>query len=62
MDKWIDATKQLPDKDGRYLAYYGSVFIVQYIKSANKWKREDVNTGLNQLVSYWMPLPEPPKK
>ena len=55
MSEWIDVNVQQPDMDGRYLACWGSVFIARYIKSVNKWEREDVNTGLNQSVSYWMP-------
>ncbi|HLB41996.1 MAG: hypothetical protein A3F13_04920 [Gammaproteobacteria bacterium RIFCSPHIGHO2_12_FULL_40_19] len=59
---WIEANKQPPDADGRYLACYGSVFIAQYTKSTNTWKRECSTSGLAQMVSHWMPLPEPPKK
>ena len=62
MNEWIDASKQLPDNDGLFLVYYGSVFIARYIKSVNQWKREDSNSGLSQLVSHWMPLPEPPMR
>jgi len=60
MNQWIDVTKQLPDRDGRYLVCCGSVFIAKYVKSANKWERENSNSGLNQVVSHWMPLPERP--
>jgi hypothetical protein len=60
MSKWIDAKKQPPADDGRYLCYWNSIFIARYIKSVDKWEREDVNTGLNQMVSHWMLFPEPP--
>lgn len=52
MSEWIDNNLKLPDEDGRYLACYGSVFIARYIKSANKWERDDSYTGLTQLVSH----------
>lgn len=62
MNEWIDARKQPPTNDGTYLVYWGSVFIARYTKSSNKWRRDDSNSGLEQEVSHWMPLPEAPMK
>lgn len=60
MSDWIDAEDQLPGSDGRYLAFCGSAFIAWYTKSTKKWKREYSDTGLDQHVTHWMLLPEPP--
>jgi hypothetical protein len=62
MSEWIDASKELPKEDGRYLAYWGTVFIVRFLSPQKKWKKENSDNGLDQVVSHWMPLPEPPKK
>jgi len=62
MSEWIDATKQLPKADGRYLVCYGSVFIATFTTSTKQWKKEYFENGLDQLVTHWMPLPEAPKK
>ena len=62
MNNWIDAKKQSPDIDGRYLACYGSIFIANYTKSINEWKREFSDTSMAQEVSHWMPLPKSPEK
>ena len=61
MNEWINVNIQTPDQDGRYLAFWGTVFIGIYTKSINKWENENTRTGLNQHVSHWMLLPEPPK-
>lgn len=58
MSNWIDAAKLPPDKDGRYLVCYGSVFLAYYTKSTNNWRHENSNTGLNQYVTHWMLLLE----
>lgn len=60
MNGWINAKTQPPDQDGRYLACYGNSFIAKYTKSTNKWTREDINSGLEQAVSHWMPIPKCP--
>jgi len=60
MNGWINAKTQLPDKDGRYLACYGSSFIAKYNKLTNEWTREDSTSGLKQIVSHWMPIPKCP--
>lgn len=62
MSNWINVNERLPDDDGRYLACCGSVFIAYYTKSNKKWKREYSTSGLEQQVTHWMMLPEPPKK
>lgn len=62
MTTWIDAERQLPSDDGRYLVFHMTVFIARYIKSANRWEREDRSVSHNQHVTHWMPLPEFPKK
>jgi len=66
MTNWINAKKQQPEEDGRYLVVCGEVFIATYVKSMKQWKhREGLaanNSAPSQEVWYWMPLPEPPKK
>jgi len=58
MSKWIDAEKQLPENDGRYFARCGDdVFIAQYTKSNNTWRKEQNISGLDQWVTHWMNIP-----
>lgn len=63
---WISVKDRLPDDDGEVLAVsFGEVLIANYF---NGWFRyiEDEDGNLIPTddidVSYWMPLPEPPKE
>lgn len=47
MNNWIDIKVQQPEKDGRYLACCGSIFIANYYQANNKWVHEYSNSGLS---------------
>jgi hypothetical protein len=58
MSSWIDVKQQLPETDGRYFALCdGDVFIAQYTKSNNNWRRDQSVSGLDQWVTHWMNIP-----
>jgi hypothetical protein len=59
MNKWFDAKEKPPEHNGRYLAYYGTIFFARYNKSTNTWEREGTYTDLNQFVTHWMLPPKP---
>ena len=53
--KWIPVTERLPEKEGTYIVHgnLGGVFGLFY---------DDMLSGsFKQMVTHWMPLPEPPK-
>lgn len=59
MQEWVSVEERLPDKDGIYLSvnkarqYEFRLFQVGKQMWKAIWKEEG--------VTYWMPLPEPPK-
>ena len=69
--KWIPVTERLPDEDGSYLVttttgmittarfyiskYFPATKCMPEFTSQAKWQS-------NRNVTYWMPLPEPPKE
>ena len=63
---WIPVTEQLPEKTGKYLVcgqWRGKpveTWICELITFGNikGW----TNEARNPAVTYWMPLPEPPKE
>ena len=54
MNNWIDASKQLPEKDGRYLVCceYWSKWVGVSALRNGKWD--------DPKVSHWMELPHAP--
>ena len=56
--EWISVEERLPDKDGKYLAYYGRRgFIMLWYYH----ELEGVFGFEHWDVTHWMPLPEAPK-
>ena len=55
MDNWISVKEKNPDKYDDYLVYddYGIIFIAHY--NIQGWFSKNGN------ITYWQPLPEPPK-
>jgi len=66
MNRWIKVEEALPEGDKRVLADAHindiNMFFAKYKKSSNKWYREPNDLGLEQHVTHWMPLPDPPGK
>ena len=67
--KWIDARKQLPDRDGRYLVILESGARAQHAKRWAGLGQPEICTFCSDWdfmwnargtlsVAYWMPLPE----
>lgn len=67
MDNWINVNEQLPPKDDdgfgeEYLVYgAGSVSTLNFKKG--KWWSDVLDMYIsNDVITHWMPLPEPPEK
>ena len=66
MSEWISTKDKLPEEPGRYLVsgkFYDSPFQIWIcdfigIGAIRGWS----NPARNPIVSFWMPLPEPPKE
>ncbi len=58
--EWISVKDRLPLIDKRYLTYdiYNHILIRHY---RNKGKRFSNMKKYSEMVTHWMPLPEPPK-
>lgn len=66
--RWIPVTERLPDKNGEYICRHGFngntdikfTGVLEYYATDEKphWQHDSI--GL--IVTYWMPLPEPPKE
>ena len=59
VQEWISVKDRLPEEDGYYLCYVES-FVFQgshFITLLNFY----VGEGFGDVVTHWMPLPEPPK-
>lgn len=62
MDEWINASEQVPKNDNRVLACCGGdIFFARYVESIRKWRRDPNESGYDQWVTHWMPLPGLPK-
>lgn len=58
--KWIPTKDRLPDK-GKYVLIYIKDYMVTKARLYESWQNESGYTYYERdLVTYWMPLPEPP--
>ena len=57
MSNWIDLDDEYPEEEGTYLCYFtdGTIETFEYVWDGIQWGR------LNDLVTHWMHLPEPPE-
>lgn len=66
LPKWIPVTERLPEKFGAYIVAVNNDFSKLYTDYANydpfakKWTT-GLYRGVCEIVTHWMPLPEPPK-
>lgn len=76
VQKWIPVTERLPEKDGLYLVvacdegcpygegiWYDTVVVTAEYYDDGRWVWYENGTeyDLCDIVTHWMPLPEPPK-
>ena len=60
--QWISAEDELPKKEGKYIVCTerGSVYCTRFYKGGGC---EGIfKTDINTHITYWMPLPKPPKE
>jgi len=62
--RWINTKDQLPEIDKRVIVCYkgGGIMISKYVKYGKKhyWWDDDEAVSSIDLVTHWMPLPQPP--
>jgi len=67
MSGWISVKDRLPEIWDDYLAFgYGptipaSCFVAVYDPKSNKWYDMHTDWDWSDVITHWMPLPEPPK-
>lgn len=73
--QWISIKDRLPDVAGMYIVtacdewcshgegiWYDTVVVVaEYSGSCWNWNDNGIDCDIDDLVTHWMPLPEPPK-
>ena len=73
--KWISVEDRLPDKDGCYIVtacdegcscgdgiWYDTVVIeAEHYKGEWSWNENGTEYDITDLVTHWMPMPQPPK-
>lgn len=73
--QWISVKDRLPDVAGMYIVtacdewcshgegiWYGTVVVVaEYSGGCWNWNDNGTDYDIDDLVTHWMPLPEPPK-
>ena len=65
-DKWISVKDRLPDTFGEYIVTVEDAFGKRYSDYADYdpydlYWRTGLHRGVDEMVTHWMPLPEPPK-
>lgn len=63
LPRWISVDERLPEDDEWVLTYYGNSYgcimaVLQWTGKA--WLDEYRNEEMRNLITCWMPLPEPP--
>ena len=75
VQEWISVTDRLPDKDGCYIVtacdegcscgdgiWYDTVVIeAEHYKGEWSWNENGTEYDITDLVTHWMPMPNPPK-
>lgn len=72
---WISVGERLPDTDGDYIVYaqdegslpnegiwYENIVVIAYYRSGEWFWYDGIDEyEINEIVTHWMPLPEPPR-
>ena len=75
VQEWISVEDRLPEKDGCYIVtacdegcscgdgiWYDTVVIeAEHYKGEWSWNENGTEYDITDLVTHWMPMPEPPK-
>ena len=66
VQKWIPVSERLPDTFGEYIVAVQDAFGKRYSDYANYdpyelYWRTGLHRGVDEMVTHWMPLPEPPE-
>lgn len=63
--KWISVKDRLPEEEGTYLVVHQSpirdVTLAWFSGNENGWLAIDESFYEDEIITYYMPLPEPPK-
>jgi len=69
MKNWIDSKIEKPENADEVLVFapdckvMGSILIGRYYDDTDTWTVYDFrDSKLNETVTHWMPLPEPPEQ
>ena len=60
MSKWISVEDRLPEDMVEVLAYAGGDMAVAFLRRG-QWESEDGWLLVDNVLTHWMPLPEPPQ-
>ena len=65
--EWISVNERLPETYGEYIVFVknltGQIFLEKSIFVANYFYKQWLFEGwVDNKVTHWMPLPEPPKE
>ena len=59
--RWIPVTERLPKDGAEVLAFNRTGFAYVDYRADGKWKINSMVDEEHEIVTHWMPLPEPPK-
>lgn len=65
MSKWISVKERLPENTGEVLvwpSFYGRPSVARFWAIARSWQQTNVTGDVNEYVTHWMPLPDPPEE
>jgi hypothetical protein len=63
-DNWIPISKELPNNGMRVIVCLEGGFVCESYRKGEKWERYKNGSFeelMGQYVTYWQPLPSPPK-